>query len=104
MKKTIYTLLAAFILQLPVFAQQNDQRTATTKVADVLALQPAFNEQKLSEAMAQLDGFSAADFSALIKQLIPEGKGDDSKVEYASNSYSFYVMLPGKENQRANFV
>jgi len=104
MKKTIYTLLAAFMLQLPAFAQQADQRTATTKVADVLALQPALNEQKLNEAMAQLDGFSASDITALIKQLTPEGQGDDSKVEYASNSYSFYVMLPGKENQRAKFV
>lgn len=103
MKKTIYTLLAAFMLQMPAFAQQ-DQRTATTKVADVLALQPAMDEQKLNEAMAQLDGFTASDITALVKRLTPEGQGDDSKVEYASNSYAFYVTLPGKESQREKFV
>src|SRR5699024_9202948 len=104
MKKTIYTLLAAFMLQLPAFAQQADQRTATTKVADVLALQPALNEQKLNEATAQLDGFAASDITALIKQLTPDGQGDDSDVECASNSNSFYVSLPGKETHGAKFV
>src|SRR5690554_3968091 len=104
MNKLLYSLLAFFILQSPVFAQQRDQRTTTTKIADLLAQQPAQNEQKLNEAMRQLDGFSPADITALLRQLTPQGKGDNSKIEYATNSYAFYVLQPGKEGERAKFV
>jgi len=105
MNKLLYTLLLAiFILQSPVYAQQADQRTTTTKIADLLAQQPALNEQKLNEAMMQMDAFQASDFAALLKPLTPPGKGDNSKIEFATNSYAFYVMQPGKESQRAKYV
>jgi len=105
MNKLLYTLLLAiFILQSPVYAQQGDQRTTTTKIADLLAQQPALNEQKLNEAMMQMDAFQASDFAALLKPLTPPGKGDNSKIEFATNSYAFYVMQPGKESQRAKYV
>jgi len=105
MNKIFYALLVAlFILQSPVNAQQADQRTTTTKIADLLAQQPAQTEAKLNDAMAQLDGFQASEITTLLKSLTPPGKGDNSKIEYATNSYAFYVVLPGKENQRAKFV
>ncbi|WP_017260154.1 DUF1080 domain-containing protein [Pedobacter arcticus] len=105
MKKLLYTLiLAIFILQLPVYAQQVDQRTSTTKIADLLVQLPALNKQKLDGAMEQMEAFESPDFVAMLKLLAPPGKKDNSGVEYATNSYAFYVMQTGKESQRAKYV
>jgi len=86
-----------------VYAQTDNQRTVTTKIADLLATQPAPNADKLATAMAQLDAFTAADISALLQQLQPQG-GDNAKIEYATVGYSYDVMKPGREAQRAKFV
>src|SRR3546814_619088 len=105
MNKLLYLVLfAIFIQQSPVYAQQVDQRTTTTKIADLLAQQPSLNEQKLNEAMKQMDAFQASDFTALLKTLTPPGQGNNSKLEYATNSYAFYVQQAGKESQRAKYV
>jgi HEAT repeat protein len=105
MNRLLYLILfAIFILQSPVYAQQGDQRTTTTKIADLLAQQPALNEERLNEAMRQMDAFQASDFTALLNTLTPPGQGSNSKVEYATNSYAFYVQQAGKESQRAKYV
>ncbi|MFC0318779.1 MULTISPECIES: DUF1080 domain-containing protein [Olivibacter] len=104
MKNYIYASILAFMLaNPPAFAQQDDRRTATTKIADLLATQPAQNADKLNAAMAQLDNFTAADISALLLSLKPQG-GDNAKIEYATNSYSYFVMQNGKESMRSKFV
>lgn len=104
MKKIMPALLALFILQLPVFAQQSDTRTATTKIADLLALQPSETPQRLQDAMGQLERFSASDIATLLGKLTPPGEGSDAGIEYASNSYSYHVLLPGKTSQRETFI
>lgn len=104
MIRSIVALFALLILQAPLFAQQGDTRTTTTKIADLLALQPSETSQRLNDAMEQLERFSATDITALLSQLTPPGQGDDAGVEYASNSYSYHVLLPGKERQRATFI
>lgn len=105
MNKLLYLVLfAIFIQQSPVSAQQVDQRTTTTKIADLLAQQPSLNEQKLNVAMKQMDAFQASDFTALLKTLTPPGQGNNSKLEYATNSYAFYVQQAGNESQRAKYV
>lgn len=104
MKKYLYASLLVFILAHTwAVAQQDDKRTTATKVADLLAAQPAENANKLNEAFNQLDGFAAQDISALLLQLKPQG-GDNARIEYATNSYAYYVMQPGKESLRAKFV
>lgn len=105
MNKLLYLVLfAIFIQQSPIYAQQVDQRTTTTKIADLLAQQPSLNELKLNEAMRQMDAFQASDFTALLKTLTPPGQGNNAKLEYATNSYAFYVQQTGKETQRAKYV
>src|SRR5690554_3624613 len=95
MNKLLYLVLfAIFIQQSPIYAQQVDQRTTTTKIADLLAQQPSPNELKLNEAMRQMDAFQASDFTALLKTLTPPAQGNNSKLEYATNSYAFYVQQP----------
>ncbi|QNL49135.1 DUF1080 domain-containing protein [Olivibacter sp. SDN3] len=104
MKKYIYTTALAFILlQSQLIAQQDDQRTVNTKIADLLAVQPAADADKLAAAMQQLETFTAEDISALLLQLEPQG-GENAKIEYATNSYSYHVMRSDKEAQRVKFV
>lgn len=103
MKNILYALLISACVALSATAQQ-DTRTSVTKVADLLALQPAETTQQFVDAMAQLEGFNAADIAALFGQLKPQGTGDNAGIEYATNSYSYHVLQEGKENQRATFV
>lgn len=104
MRKSIYILLLTVLVSGFVSAQQTDTRTTVTKIADLLAQLPATSAVRLDEAMRQLERFSPADITALFKELVPPGTGNNAGVEYALNSYSYEVMLPGKEVQRTNFV
>jgi HEAT repeat protein len=91
MKKLLLILVAWVIVSHSV-AQTNssDQRTSTTKIADVLALQPALTDAKLQEAYAQLQKFSVQDIAALLQGLKPQG-ANNAPIEYLSNSYSLHV-------------
>lgn len=104
MIKPIYALLALFIIQLSAYAQHGDARTTTTKIADLLAQQPAETTERFEYAIHQLEGFAASEISTLLQQLTPPGEGNNAAIEYATNSYGYYVLLPGKEMQRATFV
>lgn len=103
MKNILYAFLLSASVVLSATAQQ-DTRTSVTKVADLLAQQPAQTTQQFVDAMAQLERFTTADIAVLFGQLKPEGTGDDAGIEYAANSYSYHVLQDGKESQRATFV
>ncbi|MFC3196188.1 DUF1080 domain-containing protein [Parapedobacter deserti] len=104
MTKFIYALLALVILLPPVHAQQGDSRTTSTKIADLLAVQPSETSERLRDAMGQIERFSASDIAALLQRLQPQGAAGNAGIEYATNSYSYHVMLPGKERQRTTFI
>lgn len=103
MIRIVNILAVFFILQIPTFAQDDKQRSTDTKIADLLALLPAENSDKLHDVYTQLADFTDADITALFQELTPPG-GENAKIEYAVNSYAYHVMLPGKEVQRARFV
>lgn len=102
MKKVFNTLSALLLLQVAAYAQQPANRTSATKIADVLAQQPAEEKTKFLTAMKELENFTAADITNLLKGLRPQGE-DNERIEYAANSYSFYVMQAGMEAQRTLF-
>ncbi len=102
MKKVFNTLSALLILQISAYAQQPANRTSATKVADVLAQQPAQEQAKLLSAMKELESFTPEDIANLLSGLQPQG-GNNAAIEYAANTFSFYVMQPGKETQRELF-
>ncbi len=103
MKRIFNTLSVLLLLQTAVYAQQPANRTSATKVADVLAQQPAAEVTKFVAAMKELEGFTSADATALLIGLKPQG-GNNASIEYASNSYALYVMQPGKEQLRETYV
>jgi hypothetical protein len=103
MKKVFNTIAALLFLQVAAYAQQPTGRTTATKIADVLAQQPAEEQAKFLMAMKELEGFTSEDVSALLLGLKPQG-GNNAPVEYATNSYAFFVMQPNMEAQRATYV
>ncbi|PRD56908.1 DUF1080 domain-containing protein [Sphingobacterium gobiense] len=102
MKKVFNTLSALLLIQVAAYAQQPANRTSATKIADVLAQQPAEEINKFTAAMKELQNFTAEDVANLLAGLKPQG-GNNATTEYAANSYSFYVMQPGMETQREAF-
>lgn len=103
MKKIFNTITALLFIQVAAYGQQPTNRTTATKIADVLAQQPADEQSKFLLAMQQLEGFTAEDVAGLLERLQPQG-GDNASIEYATNSYAFYVMQPNREQQRATYV
>ncbi|KGE13145.1 family 16 glycoside hydrolase [Sphingobacterium deserti] len=102
MKNIFNTLSALLLLQVAAYAQQPANRTSVTKIADVLAQQPAEEQSKFLAAMKELEGFTADDIANLLSGM----KGNSIEnvpITYAANSYAFYVMQEGKESLRAQF-
>ncbi|WP_235891195.1 DUF1080 domain-containing protein [Sphingobacterium lumbrici] len=103
MKKVFNTLSVLLLFQVAAYAQQPAGRSSDTKIADVLAQQPAEEQAKFMMAMKELENFSAEDIANLLTGLKPQG-GNNAAIEYASNSYAFYVMQAGFENKRTVYV
>ncbi len=75
---------------------QKDERTISTRIADVLAQLPAKNKADLNTAMKEMEGLGEAGLMQLVQQLVPGGKADNSKLEYAIMGYTSYVSGKGK--------
>lgn len=96
MKKSLLVLIIICCLQAIGFAQLSQNRSTTTKIADLLASQPAENPDRLVDAMQQLGQFEAAELTELLLQLQPWGSAENVAIQYAINSYALYV--PGMSN------
>ncbi|WP_423148194.1 DUF1080 domain-containing protein [Rubrolithibacter danxiaensis] len=103
MKQIIVSLFIAFTLINTGICQTKDQRTITTKIADLLAQLPAQNSEQLKAAMEQVSAMGE-DGIAKMAGMLSENPDANSKIEYAVNSFSYYVMQPGKENLRGMAV
>ncbi|MCC6287514.1 MAG: DUF1080 domain-containing protein [Chitinophagaceae bacterium] len=79
-------------------AQTDDNRTVTTKIADLLAKTPADDAKQLkanAEAVANLGENGIAELVAGLN-----AGGDDTRLHYAINGFSYYATQKGNENQR----
>ena len=83
-----------------VQAQSGDQRTVTTKIADLLARMPASNAQKSGMDMQEIAEMGAEGLQDMIAMLSPAGKGDNTELQYALSGFSNYVSKPGNEKLR----
>ncbi|MGE8380413.1 MAG: hypothetical protein ACN6PN_18730, partial [Sphingobacterium sp.] len=90
MKKIFNSLAVLLLISSASYAQQPQNRTTATKIADVLAQQPAEEKEKFLLAMHELEGFSSDDIVAFLKGLKAPGS-NNAPIEFAANSYSFYV-------------
>ena len=104
-KKIFFVLLVAVGLQHAAIAQTStDQRTLTTRIADLLAQLPAKDFKQLNGNMLEISQLGEEGLVSLINGLSPTGKGNNALIEYAIGGYSAYVMQPGKESERSSTV
>ena len=104
-KKILYVLLIAAGLHHSANAQTStDQRTSTTKIADLLAQLPAKDLNQLNGNMLEIAQLGEDGLVSLINRISPSAKGDNALIEYAIGGYSAFVMQQGKENDRSNAV
>lgn len=89
------------MLQLSAFAQQKqDVRAMHTKIADLLAQQPAANQAALKANMEAMTAMGEEGITGMAAMLNAPGKGDNTAIEYALGGYAFYVSQPGMEAVR----
>jgi HEAT repeat protein len=100
-KKIFIILLATMMLQNIAFAQdKNDQRTVTTKIADLLAQLPARDAIQLNRNMQEVAQLGEDGYLTLICGLTAPGEGNNALLEYAIGSFSAYVTQTGQEDLR----
>lgn len=78
-----------------------DQRTVTTKVADLLAQMPAQNLEKCDRLMSEMSAWGEAGWTMVTSQIIPPGFGNDVAARFAVESLSRYLSRSGHEAERA---
>lgn len=101
--KRISYILSFLLLHSFAYAQLPTDRTTTTKIADLLMQQPAEKFETFSGAMQELEHFTAAEITTLVKE-IEKKNTDITPITYALNSYAYDVMQDVKESQRKIFV
>ncbi|MEO9004154.1 MAG: DUF1080 domain-containing protein [Ginsengibacter sp.] len=100
MKKILFTVLLFSMWATLTMAQNKDQRTLSTKIADLLAQMPAKDSAHLSDDMQEIAAMGENGLSGIAELLADPGKGDNTKPEYAISGFSYYVTQPGREEWR----
>jgi hypothetical protein len=100
-KKIFFMLLAVIMLQHIAVAQdKTDQRTITTRIADLLAQLPARDAKQLKGNMQEISLMGEDGYVTLISGLTDSRKGNNSLLEYAISGFSAYVTQTGQESLR----
>lgn len=101
MKRLSTLIIAGFAAFSSVQAQAPaDQRATSTRIADVLQQMPAPNSTKFNASMKEIAALGESGIKEMVSMLSPEGKGDNTNLQYAIGGYSAYVMQSGKEQER----
>lgn len=100
MLRTIF-LTSVFFFQLALLSAQtnNDQRTTTTRVADLLALMPAGNKDDLNKSMQYISALNENGLTELI-YMLQSGGSSTTRAQYAIAGFSYYVTQSGNESKR----
>lgn len=102
MRQILITFLFCFTVLQMAAAQTDDNRTVTTKIADLLAKTPADDADQLNANVEAVAKLGEAGLAELVTRL--NTAGDHTKLHYAINGFSFSASQPGKESWRAMAV
>lgn len=80
--------------------QRNDQSNLPTKISSLLSQMPAKNAKELTASMNEMAGMGEAGLVEMATKLSPSERGDNTGLEYALGSFSYFVMQAGKEDLR----
>lgn len=100
-RKICFVLFAIVMLQNAVQAQEKkDQRTVTTRIADLLAQMPARDAGLLKNNMNDIAQLGESGYITMITGLTAPGKGNNALLEYAIGGFSAYITQTGQEDWR----
>jgi HEAT repeat protein len=100
MKKLLYSLSVLCLLVSQAMAQTDNNRTLTTKIADLLAKLPSENAAVLTKNMDELAQLGKPGLVQIASMLTPWGKSDISKIQYALGGFTYAASQSGKEAWR----
>ncbi len=103
MSKIISTVFFLLFVQGILFAQ-GDQRARATKIADLLVKFPVQNKYQQNNLMQEIAALGGDGLLEMTGMMAAQGKGDNTRLQYALNGYTAYVSLPGNEKHRAEAV
>ncbi|WP_285008825.1 family 16 glycoside hydrolase [Pedobacter faecalis] len=108
-KKLLFVLLPVALLTSMtgnmVFAQdKKDERTVTTKIADLLAQLPARDAAQLARNMKEITDLGEDGYVTLISGLTAPGKGNNSLIEYAVGGFTAASTKSGQQAWRSMAV
>ncbi len=86
-----------------LFAYCQDGRTLETKVADILSLFPASTLSHTDQLINNILMLGEEGITIICNQIIPCGRGDDTRSRYAIESLSRYLSQSGKETDKKNW-
>ncbi|NQX53366.1 DUF1080 domain-containing protein [Pedobacter panaciterrae] len=100
-KKIFFILLAVVMLQDVANGQaKKDERTVTTRIADLLAQMPAADAELFKNNVNDIANLGEEGYVTLISGLSAPGKGNNSLIEYTVGGFSAYITQNGKEDWR----
>ncbi|WP_285057714.1 DUF1080 domain-containing protein [Pedobacter ginsengisoli] len=100
-KRLLFVLLAVVLFTDAAFAQdKKDERTITTRIADLLAQLPAKDAAQLERNMKEVADLGEEGYVTLISGLTAPGKGNNALIEYAVGGFTAYATKSGRESLR----
>ncbi|HKG06612.1 MAG TPA: hypothetical protein VKB19_09155, partial [Pedobacter sp.] len=104
-KKLLFVLIATVVLSNSGIAQdKKDERTITTKIADLLAQLPARDAAQLEGNMKEIADLGEEGYVTLISGLTAPGKGNNSLIEYAVGGFTAAATKNGQQAWRTMAV
>ena len=101
MKSILSAFLLSFIICAATAQVIPDQRTTTTRIADLLARMPAENNDELHKNLTNTAALGEDGLLEMAQMLVAPGSGDNSRLEYALAAFSYYTRQSGNEGLRA---
>lgn len=104
-KKILWVLLAVMLCNTlyasGVFAQdKKDERTTTTRIADLLAQLPARDATQLTRNMKEVAGLGEDGYVSLISGLTTSEKGNNALIEYAVGGFTAFATKKDQQEAR----
>src|SRR5690554_1735732 len=94
-------LLLLILICIPcTIIMAQDQRTLSTRVADLLLKLPAEDADQLKIYMQEIGEMGENGLVAMVEMLSAPGEADNSQLEYAIGGFTFYASQPGMEKWR----
>lgn len=95
----LMVVLVAVVVLLPASAQ--DVRTVETRVADLLAQMPAGDNQSAAQFMDEMYSLGSDGLDMILRQVVPAGTGDDTRVRIAIEGLSRHLSSTGNDQRRS---